>query len=69
MIARYFHYSAAWASIAALDVKKPPQEAPQRPSMMEVLANPSAGLAWASTASAVAKSNGGDPLFVVKGVK
>ena len=37
--------------------------------MMEVLANPSAGLAWASTASAVAKSNGGDPLFVVKGVK
>ena len=37
--------------------------------MDAIMANPAAALAWASTASAVAKMNSADPMFVVKAVK
>jgi SAM-dependent methyltransferase len=68
IVASYFHYSAAWASIEAFDIKEK-QTAPTRPSVTDIMANPAMGLAWMTTASAVAKMNQGDPMFVVKGVK
>jgi len=68
IIGSYFHYAAKWSAIEALDVK-PRLQAPERPSVGELFRNPSAGFAWASTASAVTGMNSGDPLFVVKGVK
>lgn len=69
IVASYFHYSAKWSSIEAFNLKDAPLKAPPRPSFGEMFSNPAAGFAWASTASAVAKSNQGDPMFVVKGVK
>jgi len=67
IVGSYFHYSARWSRIDALDVKAPRAEAPKRPSMGDVIKNPSAALAWANTMSVV--MNTGDPLFVVKAVK
>ena len=52
----------------AFDLKEK-QVAPERPSAQDVFSNPALGLAWMTSASAVAKSNQGDPMFVVKGVK
>ncbi len=69
IVASYFHYSAEWSSIEALDVKLPQMQTPDRPSFGEIMSNPSKAFAWANTATAVAKMNSGDPLFVVKGVK
>jgi len=69
IVASYFHYASKWKSIQALDIKKEQMETPKRPSFGEIMADPSKGFAWASTAAAVAKSNSGDPMFVVKGVK
>lgn len=67
IVGSYFHYSARWSKIDALDVKGPRAKAPERPSVGELFKNPSAGFAWASTVSSV--MNTGDPLFVVKAVK
>ncbi len=69
IVASYFHYSADWSLIEALDIKLPNLETPARPSFGEIMSNPSKAFAWANTASVVAKMNSGDPLFVVKGVK
>lgn len=69
IVASYFHYSAEWSSIEALDVKLPQMKTPERPSFNEIMSNPSKAFAWANTATEVAKMNSGDPMFVVKGVK
>jgi hypothetical protein len=69
IVGSYYHYAADWKSIEALDVKIPPVDTPKRPSMQDIMSNPSKAFAWASTAGAVAKMNSGDPLFVVKGTK
>jgi len=68
IVGSYFHYSAEWSSIEALTTKESIQT-PKRPSVQEIMANPSAAFAWASTAAAVQKSNSGDPMFIVKGTK
>jgi SAM-dependent methyltransferase len=69
IVASYFHYSAVWKSIEALDLKDQQQVVPKRPSVGEILRNPASGMAWMSAASAVSKTNGGDPMFTVKGIK
>lgn len=69
IVGSYHHYAAKWNKIQALDIKKPPVEVPKRPSFGELFSDPAKGFAWASTASAVAKANAGDPMFVVKGTK
>ncbi|KAL7501098.1 hypothetical protein ACHAWT_010849 [Skeletonema menzelii] len=68
IVASYYNYSADWESIEALDIKEK-QPVPERPSTAEIMKNPSLGLAWMTAAGAVQKNNGGDPMFVVKGVK
>jgi SAM-dependent methyltransferase len=68
IVASYFHYSAKWESIEALDLKEK-LENPTRPSAMDLFRNPALGMAWMDTASFVAKANQGDPMFVVRGVK
>jgi hypothetical protein len=69
IVASYFHYSAEWSSIEALDAKLAPIATPDRPSFGDIMSNPSKAFAWANTATAVAKMNSGDPLFIVKGTK
>jgi len=69
IVGSYYHYSAEWKSIEALDIKLAPQQTPDRPSFGEIMSNPSRAFAWANTASAVAKMNSSDPIFVVKAVK
>ena len=69
IIGSYYHYAAEWESIDALDIKISPVDTPQRPSMQEIMKDPSKAFAWASTAGAVAKMNSGDPMFVVAGEK
>jgi len=69
LVGSYFHYSADWADIDALDIKKPKVDTPKRPSVAEIMGNPTKAFAWASAAGAVAKMNSGDPMFVVKGTK
>ena len=69
IVASYYHYASEWNSIVALDIKIPAAETPERPGIGEMFSNPAKGFAWASTASAMAKVKGGDPMFVVKGVK
>lgn len=70
IVASYFFYSdCPWERIEALDIKLPNMQTPNRPSVKDIFANPSAAFAWASAASAVARSNGGDPMYVVKGIK
>jgi SAM-dependent methyltransferase len=68
IVASYFHYSAAWSTIEALDLKEV-QELPQRPSAGDIFSNPALGLAWMTSASAVQKNNQGDPMYAVKGAK
>lgn len=68
IVGSYYHYSAKWSSIEALDIKET-QPTPKRPSAGDMMKNPSLGLAWMTAASAVAKNNQGDPMFVVKGMK
>lgn len=68
IVGSYYHYSAQWSSIEALDIKEL-QQTPERPSAGDIMKNPSLGLAWMNAAAAVAKNNQGDPMFVVKGVK
>ncbi|KAL7543387.1 hypothetical protein ACHAXR_013342 [Thalassiosira sp. AJA248-18] len=68
IVGSYYHYAAKWASIEALDIKET-QQTPERPAAGDIMKNPSLGLAWMTAASAVAKNNQGDPMFVVKGVK
>jgi len=69
IVGSYFHYSdRPWRQIEALDLKEK-LDVPERPSVQSIFSNPSVGLAWMSSASAVTKKNQGDPLFVVKGVK
>lgn len=68
IVASYYHYSSEWKSIEALDLKEM-QSVPARPGTAELFQNPSLGLAWMNAATAVQKNNGGDPMFVVKGVK
>ena len=48
---------------------KDTKQAPERPSPADILKNPSLGLAWMNAASAVAQSNAGDPMYVVRGTK
>ena len=69
IVGSYFHYAADWSSIDALDIKIPPVDTPERPSVQDIMKDPSKAFAWASTAGAVAKMNSGDPMFVVKGEK
>lgn len=70
IVGSYYHYSGKWTSVEALDVKLPNLVSPERPGVSEIMKNPSAAFAWASTATAVAKANSSmDPMFVVKGVK
>lgn len=68
IVASYFHCSAVWSVIEALDLKEI-QPIPERPSPKEIFANPSLGLAWMNTAAAIQRNNQGDPMYVVKGVK
>jgi SAM-dependent methyltransferase len=69
IVASYFHYTAKWASIEALDLIGQRLLTPERPTLQEMFSNPAAGFAWMNTASSVAKSNSGDPMFAVKGTK
>lgn len=69
IVASYFHYSARWASVEALDIKKTAPEAPERPNLGEMFNNPSKAFAWMNTASAVQKVKTSVPMFVIKGVK
>lgn len=69
IVGSYFHYSAKWKQIDALDVKLPQVDTPTRPSVGDIFKDPTKAFAWASAAGAVAQMNSGDPLFVVKGVK
>jgi ubiquinone/menaquinone biosynthesis C-methylase UbiE len=69
IVASYFHYSAPWKSIEALDIKLPSMQVPGRPSFGEMFSDPGKGFAWMSTATSVARTNAGDPMFVVKAVK
>jgi len=69
IVGSYYHYSAQWKLIEALDVKMAPVDTPTRPSVSEIMADPSKAFAWASAAGAVAKMNSGDPIFVVMGEK
>jgi hypothetical protein len=68
IVGSYFHYSAPWQSIEAIDLK-PKLITPVRPSPGEIFSNPALGMAWMSSATAVAKANAGDPMFVVKAIK
>jgi len=68
IVGSYYNYSAKWQSIEALDLKEK-QPTPDRPSAAALFSNPALGMAWMNTASAVAKNNQGDPMFVVKGLK
>jgi SAM-dependent methyltransferase len=68
IVGSYYNYSADWKSIEALDIKEK-LPVPERPSTAEIMKNPSLGLAWMTAAGAVQKNNGGDPMYVVKGVK
>jgi ubiquinone/menaquinone biosynthesis C-methylase UbiE len=68
IVGSYFHYSAPWESIEAMDLR-PKLITPVRPSPGELFSNPALGLAWMSSATAVAKANAGDPMFVVKAIK
>mmetsp|Transcript_18730 Transcript_18730/g.21478 ORF Transcript_18730/g.21478 Transcript_18730/m.21478 type:complete len:319 (-) Transcript_18730:72-1028(-) len=69
MLASYFHYTAEWSSIEALDIMPAKLEAPTSPKLGDMLKDPNKALAWMNTAAAVQKSNNGDPMFVVKAVK
>jgi SAM-dependent methyltransferase len=69
IVASYFHYAASWSSLEAIDIIPEKQLLPERPSMQEMLSNPSKGFAWMNTASAVQKGNSGDPMFVIRAVK
>ncbi|CAB9525229.1 Methyltransferase domain [Seminavis robusta] len=69
IVGSYFHYTAKWNRIEALDILPEKVERPKAPSMTEILQNPSSGFAWMTTAAAVQKQNTGDPMFVVKAVK
>jgi SAM-dependent methyltransferase len=69
IVASYFHYTAQWKSIEALDILPEKQQRPKPPALQEVLQNPSKGFAWMSAASAVQRGNTGDPMFVVRAVK
>jgi SAM-dependent methyltransferase len=68
IVGSYYHYSAKWTSIEALNIKEM-LSLPPRPAVGDVMKNPSLVLAWTNAAAAVAKNNQGDPMFVVKGVK
>jgi SAM-dependent methyltransferase len=69
IVASYFHYTAPWASIEAVDIIPAKMNAPERPNMSDIFANPAKGWAWMSTVGAVNKANAGDPMFVVKAEK
>lgn len=69
IVASYFHYSAKWDSIEALDIIPAKMETPERPSVGDMFSDPSKGWAWMSTASAVQKANSGDPMYVVRAEK
>jgi len=69
IVASYFHYSAKWTSIEALDIKLPNVQEPERPTMKEIMANPGAIYAFATASAAAMQANSGDPMFVVKGIK
>jgi len=69
IVGSYFNYSAKWSQIGAYDIKLPPLKTPPRPSFGDMLKEPSLGYAWATAASSVARTNAGDPMYMVKGVK
>lgn len=69
IVASYYHYSANWKSIQALDITPPQIETPKRPGMVDIMKDPNAAFSWAATAAAVSKANNGDPMFVVKAIK
>jgi ubiquinone/menaquinone biosynthesis C-methylase UbiE len=69
IVASYFHYTAKWASIEALDIVPAKLDAPVRPEMADIFASPAKAWAWMSTAAAVNKANAGDPMYVVKAEK
>lgn len=69
IVGSYFHYSAQWKSIEALDINPERLETPKAPGMGEIFENPAKGFAWMTAASAVARGNTGNPIYVVKGVK
>ena len=69
IVASYFHYTAKWDSIEALDIIPEKVNTPERPKLEDMLKDPARGWAWMNTAAAVNKANTGDPMFVVKGVK
>lgn len=69
IVASYFHYAARWNSIEAYDIKLRVDAPPPRPSFKEMIADPSRGFAWFSTAAAIAKINSGDPMYVIKALK
>mmetsp|Transcript_9666 Transcript_9666/g.24074 ORF Transcript_9666/g.24074 Transcript_9666/m.24074 type:complete len:348 (-) Transcript_9666:2388-3431(-) len=58
-----------WKSIEAFDLKEEPQELPKKPSMGELMSNPTLGVAWMNAAAAIQKANQSDPLFVIKATK
>mmetsp|Transcript_8603 Transcript_8603/g.11373 ORF Transcript_8603/g.11373 Transcript_8603/m.11373 type:complete len:302 (+) Transcript_8603:200-1105(+) len=69
IVGSYFHYSASWSSIEALDIIPPKMDTPKAPSIKDIFANPAKGFAWMTTASSVQKQNSGDPMYVVKATK
>mmetsp|Transcript_23689 Transcript_23689/g.34988 ORF Transcript_23689/g.34988 Transcript_23689/m.34988 type:complete len:297 (+) Transcript_23689:148-1038(+) len=69
IVASYFHYTAEWSMIEALDIIPPKLESPERPTLGDIFQSPAKGFAWMTTVAAVQKTNAGDPMFVVKAVK
>ena len=58
-----------WKAIEAFDLKEEPKEMPAKPSMGELMSNPTLGVAWMNAAAAIQKANQSDPLFVIKATK
>ena len=58
-----------WKSIEAFDLKDEAVELPTKPSMKELVSNPTLGVAWMNAAAAVQKRNQSDPLFVIKATR
>lgn len=69
IVGSYYHYSAEWSSIEALDIKLPPVDQPKKPSFGEIFKEPGKAAAWMNAAAVVNQMNNGDPMYIVKGVK
>ena len=68
LIGSFFHYTANWSIVEAYDLR-PKVQTPARPSPTELITNPSLGMAWMNSVTAINKLNSGDPMYLVRGMK